>query len=379
MNAGHVCIVTSAHPLDDVRVHTKFAESFLQNDWKVSWVGPDIALFDPTNARNPKISYFLTKSGASRLDRILASFRLRTAARPVSNVDWWYSPDPDAARVAAGLARRKGGQLIFDIHEVYHEGHLARWTFGRPIGWLSFLVKARIRSTCKQANLVVGVGKGVLQHYTRSIATPSIVVRNFAPASFAKAAPSLARNSGETLVMHGKTSHGNGTPRVLEALRGHVKPAHPVRVLMISSPNFPLTPSESFEIANSAVSIRTLPPIPHKDMPAITASCDVGMISYQRDLGVDSMPNRLFEYMAAGIAIFAPSYSVELKQILDEERIGITADFESPESIANGLHWLANNPDEVRVMGERARAAFLARHCWEAEFAQLIQAMEKQS
>ena len=58
MNAGHVCIVTSAHPLDDVRVHTKFAESFLQNGWDVSWVGPDIALFDQcSQSENFVLSY----------------------------------------------------------------------------------------------------------------------------------------------------------------------------------------------------------------------------------------------------------------------------------------------------------------------------------
>ena len=126
------------------------------------------------------------------------------------------------------------------------------------------------------------------------------------------------------------------------------------------------------------VSIQAIAPIPYKDMPRLTANCDIGMIAYQRDLGIDSMPNRLFEYMAAGLAVLAPSYSVELREVLIKEGIGITVDFESPESIACGIDWMISNPEEVRAMGRRAREAFMARHSWEVEFEKLIEAMRVQ-
>ena len=37
---GHVCVFTSAHPTDDVRVNSKIAASLLQAGYSVSWVGP---------------------------------------------------------------------------------------------------------------------------------------------------------------------------------------------------------------------------------------------------------------------------------------------------------------------------------------------------
>ncbi len=120
------------------------------------------------------------------------------------------------------------------------------------------------------------------------------------------------------------------------------------------------------ELTHPEVVVRE-PGVPHHQMPALLASQDVGMVAYQRDLGVDSLPNRLFEYMACGLAVLAPSYSPEIVSILDAEKVGITADFEDSADVARAFTWLAEHPDDVSEMGERARRAFLERYNWDSE------------
>ena len=119
------------------------------------------------------------------------------------------------------------------------------------------------------------------------------------------------------------------------------------------------------------------PGVPHDLMPALLGSQDVGMIAYQRDLGVDSLPNRLFEYMAAGLAVLAPSYSPEIASILEEERVGLSADFEDPVDIARALTWCLDHPEDLAAMGVRAREAFLTRYNWDAEAERLVAAMRE--
>lgn len=99
------------------------------------------------------------------------------------------------------------------------------------------------------------------------------------------------------------------------------------------------------------------------------------MIAYGRTLGVGSLPNRLFEYMARGLAILAPSYSREIREIVEAEGIGRTVDFEDPAAVSGELAWFAAHRDDTREMGERARGAFVERFSWEAEFERLIDAM----
>jgi glycosyltransferase involved in cell wall biosynthesis len=114
------------------------------------------------------------------------------------------------------------------------------------------------------------------------------------------------------------------------------------------------------------------PPTAAHEMPAVLRSCRCGLIAYGRSLGTGSLPNRFFEYMAAGIAAIVPSYSSEMVRIVQDEHCGAAADFEAPESIANVLKALYDDQVSCARMGERGRMAFLARHNWEAEFGRLL-------
>jgi len=107
-------------------------------------------------------------------------------------------------------------------------------------------------------------------------------------------------------------------------------------------------------------------------MPAILQHCDIGLISYNRALGLESLPNKLFEYMATGLAILAPSYSEEIVRIIKQEKCGLLVDFENPQAIADAIIYLNQHKDECREMGQRARKAFIERHNWQTEIRPLI-------
>jgi glycosyltransferase involved in cell wall biosynthesis len=119
--------------------------------------------------------------------------------------------------------------------------------------------------------------------------------------------------------------------------------------------------------------------LPHEKIPENLASCHLGLIAYGRAFGMDSLPNRLFEYMAVGLPVLAPSYSEEIRRIVEGEQIGITVDFEDARAVAQAIKWFADNPAARIQMGSRARRAFRARHNWEADFASLLGRMSERS
>jgi glycosyltransferase involved in cell wall biosynthesis len=377
---GHVCVLTTAHPTDDVRVNSKIVSSLRSAGYRVSWVGPERSQFAGDPRPEPGIDYRLFRPNDTRLRRAGAALVAWHAARAVIDVDWWYSPDPDAAAVAVRVSARQGGRVLFDIHEAFHEGLLDRWFPGPPPPLARELVRRRIARTCRRADLVTGVSRALLDHYLGADDRQTII-RNCAPRFFAddeslrRVAPPVATMS----FFHGKAMAYNGTKKVLDAVAG-LDDDHARRInvhLTRVAGRDPLGDrlDETLDALRHRESVTLEPGVPHEQMPALLAQCHVGIVSYQRDLGLDSLPNRLFEYMASGLAVLAPSYSPEIVSIVDSEGIGLTADFEDEVDIARAFNWMADHPDDVAEMGARARQAFLDRYNWDAEAAKLVAAM----
>jgi glycosyltransferase involved in cell wall biosynthesis len=256
---------------------------------------------------------------------------------------------------------------------------VTRWV-GKSAGDLvGKAVLGQIRRTCSRADLVMGVSDSVLKPYEGACAE-RMVVRSFAPSWFADApaADVCGPSRDRFTLMHGKSNLQRGTAVVLEAARLAKIEVDDLRIVMLS--NF--LPVETFTRADFAARVNALgleaqvdlrDGVPMEAMPGILRQCDVGLISYGRALGEDSLPNRLFEYMAAGLAIIAPGYAKEIARIVRTERCGMLVDFEKPDAIAEAIVWLRTHPAECRGMGARARQAFLEKYNWEVEFRPVLE------
>jgi len=378
----HVCILTTAHPIDDVRVCHKFAGAFRAAGFCVTWVGPGHATQAMRNYNPYDIEFMLGPPIRTRVDRLLSSRRIRPIAEQNANVDVYYAPEPDSAQLALSLAKNNGAKVIFDIHEIYHGALLDRWLLGFRINLIREYMRRRISLIASQCDLVVGVNNAVLAQYSPPKVS-KVVVRSCAPSWFAKGEPADVCGSQRSSfnVMHGKSDLARGTMQVVEAAAMSSAQIRGLRILMFEPANktndvghSSLT-SRIKELSVSEV-IDVRPSIPMQDMPRVLQSCDAGLIAYGRDLGIDSLPNRLFEYMAIGLPIIAPSYAREIASIIETEQCGILVDFEDPVDISKALVQLSQHPNKCREMGRRSRDAFLARHNWETEVRSVIECIQ---
>ena len=213
-NAIHICIVTTGHSVDDKRVNSKFAHAFRAAGFRVTWVGPSHASFDSSTYNRDGIEYVLAPPILSRIDRIITSHRVKKLVASVSDVDVYYSPDPDAASVALGFAKRTGARVVLDLHEIYHGALLDRYLMEFDIKPLRDLFRKHISSICSQCDLVIGVSNAVLEPYCKD-QTPNMIIRSCAPSWFAEDPPADICNPDRVnfTMMHGRSHLSRGVRR----------------------------------------------------------------------------------------------------------------------------------------------------------------------
>jgi hypothetical protein len=84
-----------------------------------------------------------------------------------------------------------------------------------------------------------------------------------------------------------------------------------------------------------------------------------------------AQPNKMFEYMAAGLPVIASDFSL-WREIVDGSGCGLLVDPMDPEAIAEAMQWILEHPAESEAMGRRGRQAVKERYNWEQEAKKLI-------
>jgi glycosyltransferase involved in cell wall biosynthesis len=118
--------------------------------------------------------------------------------------------------------------------------------------------------------------------------------------------------------------------------------------------------------------VRFFGPIPNDELLYYTASADVGLcvirgqsLSYRW-----SMPNKLFEYMMAGIPIVASDFE-EMGRVVREEGVGTVCDPDDPASIAAAVRAIVDDPAAEARFRAATRVA-IAKYNWDEEEKKLL-------
>ena len=113
-------------------------------------------------------------------------------------------------------------------------------------------------------------------------------------------------------------------------------------------------------------------PIANDELLYYTASADVGMcvirgesLSYRW-----SLPNKLFEYMMAGIPVVASDFE-EMGRVVREEGVGTVCNPDDPQSIAAAIRAIVDDPEAAARFRAATRVA-ISRYNWDHEEQKLL-------
>jgi glycosyltransferase involved in cell wall biosynthesis len=104
----------------------------------------------------------------------------------------------------------------------------------------------------------------------------------------------------------------------------------------------------------------------------ILSSSKIGMVTLRLTPNhLESLPIKMFEYMAAEIPVITSNFPV-WKKIVESNNYGLCVNPMDPEEIGKAINRLLNNADEAKTMGENGRKAVIERFNWERESEKLI-------
>lgn len=116
-----------------------------------------------------------------------------------------------------------------------------------------------------------------------------------------------------------------------------------------------------------------LPRVPYPDLPALTASADVGVLLYRNDCRNNYLcaPNKVFEYMMMGLPVVAPRFP-GIRALVEGGEVGVCVDPEDPAEIAVAVNRLARDPSARARMAANGLRLSRERYNWEREVEPLL-------
>lgn len=112
------------------------------------------------------------------------------------------------------------------------------------------------------------------------------------------------------------------------------------------------------------------------EVNATLAKSKVGLVAFlPAPNHIDAQPNKMFEYMSAGIPIIASHFPL-WREIVEGSQCGVCVDPLSSQSIADAIQYLMEHPMEAEEMGRKGRQAVEVKYNWVLEEKKLFNLYE---
>ena len=249
-----------------------------------------------------------------------------------------HAHDLDTLPAGWLLAARTRARLVYDAHELY-----TGFDVDPPRLWLA-VIRHVEGFLARRAAAVVTVSPEIATELERryGLATPPLVVLN-CPAM-------VDADVAEHPSLRAIYQAAAGPGRFLEDLPSVANVSIDARVVGATA---------------APAHIELLPPVPPYEIVSSLAPYDLGLVidRTETDNARFALPNKLFEYMMAGLAVVVPHASA-MARLVHEEGVGRTY---RPGQLGDVLAELAADRAQVDAMRRRARAAAVERYNAEAQ------------
>lgn len=320
----------------------------------------------PTTGQRPIFSSNVGGTPLALIRRAYASLRwlkysrgaLRAAAR--EHADVYIAHDLDTLPIAAMARARRGGRIVYDSHELFTDSASAD-----PFGLSKRRLSAIERHLIRRVDGVITVSEAMALELSRRHGVPlPSVVRNFPDLRGPSARPP-PRNLREELDVP------ESSPLVLYV--GRLHPERGLEQLILAAAKCPeivvalmgdgpleyVSSLHAFASAARLTSrVHLVPPVPPDQVVLKARAADVGVTAY-RDAGLSArstLPNKLFEYLAAGVPVVASRFPV-LAQVVEGHNVGVICDPDDPDALAGAIRWVVSDPERHRELKRNALIA----------------------
>ncbi|MEG0899532.1 MAG: glycosyltransferase family 4 protein [Oscillospiraceae bacterium] len=361
IKAEKVCVITSVHPHNDVRIFHKEAKSLIENGYDVFVLCPD---FEGTMENIVCIKMPIEHK---KIKRILYSWK--TAFNYAKNIDAdiYHIHDPELIKTGIKL-KQIGKKVIYDAHEDIGKQILSKsWINLSLRKIIAPIVEKYVIKNANSFDLTICATEIIAEKFKNSITIHNYPdeeeIRNF----YEDKKYNLRDNN---ICYVGSISNQRGTYEMVEAMSG-------IDGKLLLAGDF-----ENLELEQEVKShknygkVEILGTLSRRQVWEVLNESRIGLLVLKNTSAyVESMPIKLFEYMMAGLPVIASDFK------LWRELVGtagaLFVDNQNIKEIKNAIKYLLENPDIAYEMGQAGKKIALKKYNFKVEREKLLSAYEK--
>ncbi len=363
-----VCILTTVHNPFDVRVFHKEARSLAHS-------GYDVCLLASAEKAERVDGVDIVPIGGGKKGRLHRATVLwwRALRKAIAaQADVYHFHDPELIPLGLLLKVFTSARVIYDIHEDYpRQIRSKQWIpaiLRKPIAWGMGLLE-RVASWVLDG--MVAATPSIARRFP---ASKTMVVSNFPrleEISIGDEDPTPYHQRPNWVAYVGGITTIRSAVEMVKAIALAQTPAE----LVLAGTFESQTLQETLSALPGWARVRFLGWVSRSEVAALLAKARVGLVLYHPlPNHIEAQPNKIFEYMAAGIPFVASDFPLwrELG-----EGAGLFVDPLDPQAIAEAIDWLLEHPDEAEAMGQRGRELVSKKYNWDLEAQKLLQLYER--
>jgi len=360
-----VCHMTSVHALNDTRIFIKECKTLRD-------AGYDVTLIVQHDKDEIIDGIFIKgiDKPKNRCERMLKSTRQVYQRALECDADIYHFHDPELIPVGL-LMKNRGKKVIYDVHEAVSEDIMNKEWISKPLRkTISFSFDRLEWFVASKFDGIVAATPKIMQQFI--YLNPNVInINNFPIINFlAKNIPTISSRSMSVAYI-GAIGRIRGIKEMLQALEKS-------EATLLLAGTF--TTREDYDIAIYEKGWEKTDyrgQVSKEEVSQLLNQARAGLVLFHPGPNHDdSQPNKLFEYMAAGIPVIGSNFPL-WKEIIEANECGICVDPLNPEEIAGAINWIIDNPDVAEQMGRNGLRAVQEKYNWETEGKKLVRFYEE--
>jgi len=356
-----VCHLSSVHHYLDTRIFIKECSSLASHRYDTHFVVPE----SEQKTINGVYIHNVPKSDGGRLSRMTKTvWRVYKKARAL-DASLYHFHDPELIPMGL-LFKLQGKKVVYDVHEDVPRQILNKYWIQKPIRRLISWTFERIENfAAKRFDAVITSTPFINERFLK-LGCNAVNVSNFPILEEFLQIPVSWDTKENAVAYIGGITGIRGLFEMVDAVHQTGTPLYLAGKFFTEDEHQKVKQQEGWK------NVIELGQVVRKEVADILGKSKAGLVVlHPIENFIDSLPIKMFEYMAAGIPVIASNFPL-WKEIVEKHECGICVDPMNPAEIAEAIQWLINHPEKGQAMGTKGREAAINEYNWDTEEEKLM-------